>query len=152
MRTLMMFLAISTSLMSQTPTQELVAQSEELQVEIKTDKTDYNAGEPIRFKALLSNRGQSAVYISKSFFTSGGGIAGFAVSIEQLEGKKSGLGCVSAGDRFPVKDPRSPEQILREDFLRFPPGGIVGYEDQYRGCVVKTLARIRSRQPIVRAI
>ena|ERR1700674_1283754 len=137
MRTLLMFLAISTSLVPQTPMQELATQSGEVQVEIKTDKTSYTAGEPVRFKALVSNRGYSAVYISKSFFTAGGGIAGFWVSVEQLKGKKSGLGCVSAGDRFSVKDPRTAEQILREDFLRLPAGGMVGYEDQYRGCVVK---------------
>jgi hypothetical protein len=137
MRALLMFLAISTQLASQTPLQEPATQSGELQVEVSTDKTHYTVGESIRFKALLSNRGPSAVYVAKSFFSAGGGIAGFWVSVDQLKGKRSGLGCVSAGDRFPMKDPRAPEQILQEDFLRLPPGGIVGYEDQYRGCVVK---------------
>jgi hypothetical protein len=118
--------------------QELAMRSGEVQVEIKTDKTNYTAGEPVRFKAVVSNRDHSAVYISKSFFSAGGGVAGFLVSVEQLKGKKSGLGCVSAGDRFSVEeDPRTAEQILREDFLRLPAGGMVGYEDQYRGCVVK---------------
>jgi hypothetical protein len=137
MRTLLMLLALSASLASQSPAQELATQSRELQVEIKTDKTNYVAGEPVRFRVLLSNNGRSAVYISKYFFEAGGGIAGFWVSVEQLKGKGSGLGCVSAGDRFPTKDPRTPEQVLGEDFLRLSPGGIVGYEDQYRGCVVK---------------
>jgi hypothetical protein len=35
------------------------------------------------------------------------------------------------------KDSRTPEQVLREDYLALPPGAIVGFETQYRGCVVQ---------------
>lgn len=60
-----------------------------------------------------------------------------AVSVKQLTGRSSGRGCTFAGDRFAEKDSRTPEQILREDYLPLQPADIVGYEDEYNGCVVK---------------
>jgi hypothetical protein len=108
-----------------------------LVVEIKPDKNTYLPNEPIHFRAVLRNAGNTAVYISKSFVQAGGGIAGFYVSVKRLTGKTSGSGCVAAADRFPPPDPRAPEQILREDYLRLLPGGIVGFESQYDGCVVR---------------
>jgi hypothetical protein len=43
---------------------------------------------------------------------------------------------VTAVDRGPEVGSRSPEQILKEDFLSLPPGGLIGYEDNYAGCEV----------------
>jgi hypothetical protein len=107
-----------------------------MQVEVKTDRTSYAVGESIHFTTTLTNLGTSVVYIAKSFFERGGGIAGFNVTVEQLTGKTSGKGCVAAGDRFDLHESRSPKQILQEDYLRLPPGGIVGFQSQYRGCVI----------------
>jgi hypothetical protein len=107
-----------------------------VQVSVKTDKDNYAVGEPIYVTATLTNAGKSVVYIAKTFFERGGGIAGFDVTVDQLTGKKSGKGCVAAGDRFDLHESRSPKQILQEDFLRLPPGAIVGYQFQYWGCVV----------------
>jgi len=107
-----------------------------MQVDVKTDKDSYVAGEPIYFTATLTNAGNSAAYIAKRFFEREGGIAGFGVTVEQLTGKKSGMGCAAAGDRFDLHESRSPKQILQEDFLRLPPGAIVGYQFRYKGCVV----------------
>lgn len=108
-----------------------------LTVEIRTDKSTYLPNEAIHYRAVLRNSGSTAIYVSKSFFEAGGGISGFYVSVKQLTGKPSGMGCSMAGDRFGTPDPRTPEQILREDYLRLPPGAIVGLESQYSGCTVR---------------
>jgi hypothetical protein len=105
-----------------------------LRVTLKTDKDDYAVGEPVRITVLLQNRGTSPVYVAKSFSWAGFGVAGFSVSVEQLTGKKSDIGCGIAGSGLSVQDPRTPEQVLREDYLRLPPGAMVGFEDQYTGC------------------
>ena len=34
-------------------------------------------------------------------------------------------------------DSRTPEQVLREDYLALPPGAMVGFETQYDGCDVE---------------
>ena len=60
-----------------------------VEVDVKTDKVQYIIGEPIRFTVLLTNRGTSPVYIAKSFLSSGGGMAGFSLSIKQTMGKSS---------------------------------------------------------------
>ena len=52
-----------------------------LRVEVRTNKRVYVVGEPVRFTATLRNSGNTELYISKSFFRTGGGIAGFYVSI-----------------------------------------------------------------------
>src|ERR1039458_513274 len=109
----------------------------DLHVEIKTDKSVYTRNESIRYQVLLRNSGKTGVYIAKSFYEAGGEIAGFYVSVKQLTGKPSGISCVSTGDWGPTAETRTVEQILREDFLRLAPGGIVGFESQYNGCVVK---------------
>jgi len=108
-----------------------------VEVEVKTDKSRYIIGEQIGFTVLLINRGTSAVYIAKSFLSSGGGIAGFSLSVKQTKGKGSPE-CALFVDRFgDTAGPRSGNQILREDFLRLAPGGIVGFTGRYRGCAVK---------------
>ena len=106
-----------------------------LQVEIRTDKSSYTSGEPIRFTTILRNKGTASVYIANSFFQSGGGIAGFDISVRQLTGKPSAA-CPVFGDRY-GPDPRTPKEILHEDFLLLQPGGIVGYEAEYKGCGVQ---------------
>jgi hypothetical protein len=108
----------------------------ELLVEVKTDKAAYAVGEPIYFTATLTNVGDSVVYIAKTFFEQGGGTAGFDLTVEQLSGKRSGIGCLGVGDRGIFPESRTPQQILQEDFLRLPPGGIVGYRSEYRGCTI----------------
>src|SRR5437879_6590406 len=64
--------------------------TESLRVEIKTNKAAYAVGEAMLFTAILRNDGNASVYISKSFFEAGGGIAGFYVEVKQLTGKPSG--------------------------------------------------------------
>jgi len=93
-------------------------------------------GEPIRYKATLTNVGSSDLYISKRFFRRLGGVAGFEVGVKQLKGKPAHVGCGEAADPGLLNDSRSAEQILEEDFLRLPPGAHVGYRSRYRGCVV----------------
>ena len=106
-------------------------------VELKTDKVRYTIGEPIRFTVLLVNRGTSSIYIAKSFLSSGGGIAGFSLSIKQTEGKSSPECPVYADSFVDTAGPRSAKQILKEDFLWLAPGGIVGFTGTYQGCAVK---------------
>jgi len=109
----------------------------QVRVEIQTDKRDYAEGEPIKFKVTLVNQGILSVYIAKSWSYAGGGIAGFFISIKQLSGKPPQAGCSGAADRGVLPDSRSPERILREDFVLLPRGGFVGLEDQYRECAVE---------------
>jgi hypothetical protein len=105
-----------------------------VRVEITTNKKIYVVGEPIRFRALLVNTSSSATWISKAFWYSGGGIAGFQVNISQLSGKKPSACSVWAGDRFGSSDSRTPEQILKDDYILFGPNQIVGFEDRYSRC------------------
>lgn len=105
-------------------------------VEITTTKKSYAVGEPIQFRVLLINRGNVPLWVAKSFSALGGGMAGFVINVKQVTGRPPKPACGVAGDRFPGTGSRSPEQILKEDFLYLPPGGMIGYEDQYRGCDV----------------
>jgi hypothetical protein len=128
--------ALSIWVNSQTSPVSVVTPGGVLEVKVKTDKSNYTEGELVHFTALLTNKGHSSLYIAKSFFESGGGIAGFSISVKQLTGKHSGVGCASVADRFAQDDPRAPKQILQEDYMLLPPGSIVGYEDYYHGCDV----------------
>jgi hypothetical protein len=110
-----------------------------LSVDLTLSKATFMPNEPIQYRVLLRNIGTSAVYISKSFFEAGGGIAGFYVDLEQLTGELSeNAGCGMAGDRFMTNDSRTPRQIQREDFLRLPPGAFVGFESTYGDCTTAT--------------
>jgi hypothetical protein len=127
---------ISASVNAQAPV-SVGSRDKTIEVEVKTDKVLYTIGEPIRFTALLVNRGTSPVYIAKSFLSSGGGIAGFSLSIRQTEGQNSPE-CPVYADRFSdTAGPRSAKQILKEDFFWLAPGGIVGFTGRYQGCAVK---------------
>jgi hypothetical protein len=95
----------------------------DLHVEITTSKSMYLPDESIHYRVILRNDGHAAVYIARSFYEAGGGIAGFYVSVKQLTGKANGVGCAMAGDRAFGNDPRSSEQILREDYLSLNPVG-----------------------------
>jgi hypothetical protein len=107
-----------------------------LRVELRTNKTGYAVGEPVVFTAILRNNGSASVYISKDFSQAGGGIAGFYVEVKQLTGKSSGKSCVQAFDRYPTES-RTPEQVLREDYLLLAPGAMVGIEAEFStGCVI----------------
>jgi hypothetical protein len=108
-----------------------------VEVEVKTEKVQYSVGEPIQYTVLLINQKSSPVYVAKTFFASGGGIAGFSLSVKQTEGKSSAE-CSLDADRFvDTAGPRSAQQILKEDFLWLAPGGIVGFTGRYQGCAVK---------------
>lgn len=109
----------------------------QVKVEITTDKKDYREGEPIKFRAVLANEGGYAIYLAKTWDHAGGGIAGFFISVKQLNGKPAKLSCGGTADRGVFTDSRTPEQILREDFVRLPPGGLVGFEEQYLECAVE---------------
>jgi hypothetical protein len=108
-----------------------------VEVEVKTDKVQYTIGEPIRFTVLLVNGGTFPVYISKNFLSSGGGIAGFSLSIKQAKGKSSPECPFYADAFFGKAGSRSAKEILKDDFLRLPPGGLVGFSGRYQGCAVK---------------
>jgi len=131
-------LASVSSTYAQNLPKEIPSSNWSLHTEIKTNKTTYRPNEPVHYRAILTNSGTSPVYIEKSFFEADGGISGFYVSVEQLAGRPSGRVCVRAGDSIPKDDPRTPEQILREDYLQLPPGAMVGFEAQYDGCVVSS--------------
>jgi hypothetical protein len=105
-------------------------------VEITTTKKSYDVGEPIQFRVLFINRGNVPFWVAKSFSELGGGMAGFIINVKQITGKPPKFACGVAGDRSPGTGSRSSEQILKEDFLYLPPGGMIGYEDHYRGCDV----------------
>jgi len=136
LKVVILICAISASVDAQAPV-SAGWRDKTIEVEVKTDKVLYITGEPIRFTVLLVNKGTSPVYIAKNFYSSGGGIAGFSLSIRQTEGRTSPE-CVVIGDRFgDGAGPRSAKQILKEDFLWLAPGGIVGFTGQYQGCAVK---------------
>jgi hypothetical protein len=106
-------------------------------VEITTEKKDFFEGEPIKFRATLTNEGDIAIYIAKSWDYAGGGIAGFFISVKQLSGKPAKLVCEGTADRGVFEDSRSSEQIIKEDFVRLPAGEFVGFADRYQGCAVE---------------
>ena len=112
-------------------------QPAKVRVEIVTTKKIYVQGEPIRFRVSIENNGASAFYVAKSFAEAGGGIAGFYVTVKQLSGKHAKEGCGGVGDRGIFADSRTPEQILKEDYLRLGPNEFVGFEGRYWGCVAK---------------
>lgn len=128
--------ALSVSVNAQAPV-STGSSDKAVELELKTDKRSYTSEEPIRFTVLLVNRGASSIYIAKSFLSSGGGIAGFSLSVKQTEGKSSPE-CPVYADRFvDTAGPRSAKQILKEDFLWLAPGGIVGFTGTYQGCAVR---------------
>ena len=108
-----------------------------LRVEITTNKSIYAVDEPVRVTTVLRNTGNTYLYISKHFLGALGGSAGFSISVKQLTGKPSKVGCAMAGDSFRMPDSRTAEQVLNEEYLLLPPGALVGFETQYYGCVVK---------------
>jgi len=109
----------------------------QLLVDVTTEKNSYQVGEPIRFRAILVNSGHSGIYVAKSFGYAGGGTAGFYLSVKQRTGKTPQEGCAAYGDRFPVEEHRSPEQILHEDYVLLSPGELIGFESTYTGCEAK---------------
>ena len=128
--------ALIVPLTAQSQQNDLQAESK-VKVGITTDKREYGSGEFVRFRATLINASDSAIYVAKTWWYAGGGISGFIVDLKQLTGKRSGTGCAMAGDRAPLKDVRTPDQILREDFVRLGRGELIGFEDTYRGCIIK---------------
>jgi hypothetical protein len=137
-------LMLSSVLSAQTSTLQKQVPSQSLGVEVTTNKRVYNVGEPIRFTATLRNGGSSAVYISKDFSRADGGIPGFNVSVKQLTGIPASTGCGVGADRS-FTESRTPEQVLREDYLLFAPGTMVGFESEFTGCVVKNPGRYRAQ-------
>jgi hypothetical protein len=107
----------------------------DLHVDITIDKKVYLRSEPFRYRVVLRNSGKSAVYVAKSFSQAGGGIAGFYVDVKQLTGKRS-MCTVMAMHAFVPHDARTPEQILREDYLLLSAGELIGFEWEY-DCVKK---------------
>jgi len=116
---------------------QLAVPTPHVRIELTLDKKVYGRREGVHFKAMLVNVDSNGFYVSKSFHEGGGGTAGFYVYGTQLRGKRGGVGCSAmAGDVFRVSESRSPEQILKEDFLPVQPGGRVGYEGDYHPCAV----------------
>jgi hypothetical protein len=114
-----------------------------LYVEVTTDKKVYLRGEPVRYRIVLRNGGDSAVYVAKSFSDAGGGIAGFYVDVKQLTGKRSTCGGFAV-DRAILPDARTPEQILGEDYLLLKPRELIGFESGY-DCIGGDLASLKSK-------
>ena len=83
------------------------------------------------------------MYVAKTFLQSGGGIAGFELTVTQLSGKRSGEGCIALWDTVASLDSCSTKQIFQADFLRLPPGGIVGYRHEYHGCAIASPGRFQ---------
>jgi len=121
---------------TQTP-EELIPRPR-AQVELTIPKRVFGPREPIKFRVTLINVDPRGFYISKQFYEEGGGIAGFDITVTQLTGKKGGEVCAaSAADRFGIAaDPRTPEQILKEDFVPIRPGAFVGWSGEYQRCKV----------------
>jgi hypothetical protein len=109
-------------------------------VELTVNKRVYGRREPVTFRAILVNDDPRGFYISKSFYGAGGGVAGFYVYGVQLSGKRRGEKCSAmAGDVFRLAaESRSPDQVLKEDFLPIQPGGFVGYEGAYQPCAISS--------------
>ena len=115
-----------------------------LRVEIKTNKTIYDVGEPIYLTVVLRNRGTKAVYVSKSFSdkSEDGGGPGFHIYVKPLTGKPPLVRCGSSGaESFGPRPSRTLDQAIREDYLVLSPGAIVGFEKKYatgdsKDCVV----------------
>lgn len=108
-----------------------------MRVEIHTTKKNYTLAESTRieFTAFLINTGNSSVYVAKDFLEALGGRAGFHIKLEQFSGRRRKFrNCEGFYDWAPSVDRRSPEQILKEDFVLLRPGGIVGFRSMYRGC------------------
>lgn len=106
-----------------------------VRVEITTNKKIYSVGEPIQFRALLVNTSSgSPTWISKGFWYSGGGIAGFQVNVIQLSGKKPSKCSIFAADRFDSPGSRTPKQVLEEDFMLLGPREMIGFEDTWSRC------------------
>jgi hypothetical protein len=118
-----------------------VVESVHVRLEVMTNKKIYSVGEPIRWRAILVNSGESgsaAFYVSKTLGYDGGYIPGFDVSVRQLSGTPpKGPGCGVARDGLRRKPGRTPEEILKGDFILLPPGGLVGFETEYAGCDVR---------------
>jgi hypothetical protein len=108
-RVLLLLTAFSILAHSQSLQNSVPAPNWVMQVEVKADKSSYGVGELVHFTALLKNKGNSAVYIAKEFYAAGGGNSGFIITVTQITGKRSGLGCGGAGDRFlsPIRAHRS---------------------------------------------
>jgi len=106
-------------------------------VVVTTDRRDYGPTDVVRFRVTLINASNSPIYVAKTWWYAGGGISGFNIGVKQLTGRRPKVGCGTAGDRAPIKDSRTPEQILREDFVRLGRGELIGFEDVYRGCAIK---------------
>ena len=124
-------LLVSASLMNvQASLPKIPDSNRHLYVEVTTDKKVYLQGEPVRYRIVLRNGGDSAVYVAKSFSDAGGGIAGFYVDVKQLTGTRSSCGGFAV-DRAILPDPRTPDQILGEDYLLLKPGELIGFESGY---------------------
>jgi len=122
---------------AQTQEGQEVIPAPHVRIELTLDKKVYGRREPVTYKAVLKNVDPRGFYISKSFHEGGGGIAGFYVYGTQLSGKRGGVNCSAmAADDFRSEELRSPEQILKEDFLPLRPGGFVGYEGKYQPCTI----------------
>ncbi len=112
------------------------AQPEDLhvKVEITMQKNDFTPSDKIGFRAILINQGTKAVYIARSWESSGGGIAGFHANVKQLSVPRPNGGCTTIGDRGIYTETRPAEQILREDFVLLSPNSFVGYDGALHDC------------------
>lgn len=123
-----------------TQTSEELIPQPRAQVELTIPKKIFGRREPIKFRVMLVNIDPRGFYISKEFYEHGGGIAGFDITVTQLSGKKGSEACVvGVADRFGIgADSRSPEQVLKEDFVPIRPGAFVGWSGEYQRCKVNS--------------
>lgn len=114
------------------------AKGNRVRVEMELIKPEIVLGSSLQYRILLVNESSSAVFISKRFGINRCGIgisAGFSVEVRQISGEpqKRGCGC-GGGIGTASEHPRSPDEVLKEDFILLYPMQFVGMVAQYDSC------------------
>jgi hypothetical protein len=106
-----------------------------VRVEVIPARKNFVEGEKPKFYLFLLNEGPSVVSVSKHWSFAGGGMSGFYVSVNQLSGKRPASGCgLTAADVFRLEDPRSAEQLKKEEYVELSPEMTVGTEYEVTYC------------------
>jgi len=91
---------------------------------IHVDKDSFKSGDDITLTFLLE-AGPGGIYVPKWWGEMGGGIPGFAVSLETLSGRGAAQTCGVARDAFEKHDPDA-AAVLNRDFIYLPAQHIIG--------------------------
>jgi hypothetical protein len=115
-------------------------QKDGIKVEVLLTRPKFVLGESVQYKLLLINETSSPIYISKYFGVdkcSGKAKSGFSVEVKQISGKMPTGGCGCGGGIGYSETARSPEDILKEDFILLYPMQFVGVIAQYESCNIE---------------